>query len=206
MAFILNEQERNMKRTEQIFAILAIIAILLNILLVPGGHILTLLTLFALISIYFYFAFALFNRIRLRKIFRKESYVNVSALKIIGAIGAGFALSISLTGILFKFMRWPGASVNLMAGLFLLVIISIICLVRYFTNKSAFCKRILIRTSSIGAIGFILFMIPSASITRFKYRNYPAYLEAIEKHQQYPDDVDIMRQMDEERRKMEEKK
>lgn len=193
-----------MKKTEIILALLCVIAIILNITLVPGGIFLTLLSLMFLSMLYFGFSFLLLNQIRLRNIFKMESYQGVSAIQIIGAIGAGFTLSMLLGGMMFKLLRWPGSSVQLIASLFMAMIIVITCSIRYFMNRSAYCKRILLRTVSIGTIALILFMIPGASITRFKYRNYPAYLEAFEKHQQNPDDVELLRHMDEERRKMEE--
>lgn len=193
-----------MKRTEQILALLALLAIILNMALVPGGVAFTLLTLALLSSLYFYFSFALLNGIRFRKMFKKESYQGVSTLQIIGAIGTGFALSMLLVGIMFKLLRWPGASINLITGLLLTIIVTIVCVIRYFMNTSVFCKRVLTRTAVAAVAGIILLMIPSQAIVHFKYRNYPAYLEAFDKYQEHPDDVELLRHMDEERRKVEE--
>lgn len=193
-----------MKRTEQILVLLAVLAVILNMALVPGGVAFTLLTLALLSCLYFNFSFALLNGIRFRKLFKKESYQGVSTLQIIGAIGAGFALSILLVGIMFKLLRWPGASINLMTGLLLTIIVTIVCVIRYFINTSVFCKRVLTRTVVAAVAGIILLMIPSQAIVHFKYRNYPAYLEAFDNYQEHPDDVELLRHMDEERRKMEE--
>lgn len=193
-----------MKRTEQILVLLAVLAIILNLALVPGGVAFTLLTLMLLSSLYFCFSFALLNGIRLRKVFKKESYQGVSALQILGAICTGFTLSLLLIGILFKLLRWPGANVDLMVGLLLATIIAIVCVIRYFMNASVFCKRILTRTIIATVAGIILIMIPAQTIVHFKYRNYPAYLEAFDRYQEHPDDVELLRHMDEERRKVEE--
>src|SRR5690554_4892641 len=102
-----------MKKTEIIIGTLSIIALGLNLLLIPGGGVLTVLTLSTLSTIYFYFSFALFNDIRFRKIFKKDSYENISRWRIIGAIGTGFALSATTAGLMCKFQSWPGADFNL---------------------------------------------------------------------------------------------
>ena len=76
-----------MKKAEIIIVTLSIIALAMNLLLVPGGGVLTVLALSTFSIIYFYLGFALFNDIRLRKIFKKDSYKEISSSRILGAVG-----------------------------------------------------------------------------------------------------------------------
>src|SRR5690349_9874934 len=106
-----------MKKAELIVACLAIVSIILDQLLISGGATLLLLSFFTLASIYFGFSFALFNDIRLRKVFDSDSYKDVNKWRIIGAAGVGFGLSTTLIGVMFKLMSWTGPEFNLVIGL-----------------------------------------------------------------------------------------
>ncbi|MFA0964051.1 hypothetical protein AB9P05_19745 [Roseivirga sp. BDSF3-8] len=105
-----------MKTTEQLLAALFSIGLLLKALHLQGANMVTALSLTALSCLYFYLGFALFNGIRLRRLFKRDSYT-MSTWRIIGSVGAGMALSMVVTGILFKVMHWEGSNVMLTSGL-----------------------------------------------------------------------------------------
>ena len=191
-----------MKKAELIAAVLAIISLGLNLLLIPGGGMMTVLTLSILAIIYMYLSFALFNNIRLSKIFDKNSYKDISILKIIGAVGTGLALSITLIGILFKFQSWPGASINMGVGLVGLLIVTVISLLKYFQNKSDYYTRIFKRVTIFGGIGLILMATPQHSWIAFKYRNFPAFVDAHKKASANPGNKKLWEKVEIERRKM----
>jgi hypothetical protein len=195
-----------MKKAEIIIAILSIIALGLNILLIPGGGVLTVLTVLSLSMIYFYFGFAFFNEVPLRLILKKESYNNISSLRLAGAIGAGLALSITLIGILFKFQSWPGASINLGVGLFGLLIVFIIGIIKYFKTKSSYYTRIFKRGTVFGGLALILFLIPKTTWIEIKYRDQPAFVAALKKAMATPDNKELWDNVDAERQKMNEEK
>ena len=191
-----------MKKGEIILATISIISLGLNLLLIPGGGILTVLTLSTLSMVYFYFGFALFNDIRLRKIFKKDSYKDISSLRILGAVGAGLALSMTIIGLMFKFQSWPGADNNLIAGLLGLVIVTIIGVLKYMQNKSDYYTRILKRVAIFGGLGLVIILTPKTSWIELKYRNYPDYVNAVKKSMADPDNKVLQDKADEERQKM----
>lgn len=191
-----------MKKTEIIIGTLSIIALGLNLLLIPGGGVLTVLTLSTLSTIYFYFSFALFNDIRFREIFKKDSYENISRWRIIGAIGTGFALSATTAGLMFKFQSWPGADFNLGAGLVGLLIVTIIGLIKYSRNKSNYYTRIFKRAAIFGGLGLILMLTPKTSWIELKYRNHPEYIDALKKAMADPDNKELWDNVETERQKM----
>ncbi len=191
-----------MKKGELIIATLSIIALGLNILLIPGGSFLTVLTLSTLSVLYMYLSFALFNHIRLRTIFKKDSYKGISTMRIVGAVMTGFALSVTTIGLLFKFQSWPGASFNLSAGLVGLILITIIGTIKYSKNKSEYYTRIFKRVAIIGGLGLILMLTPKTSWIKLKYRNHPEYVNALIKAMTHPDNKELWDNVEVERQRM----
>jgi hypothetical protein len=180
-----------MKKAEFVIATLSIIALGMNLLFIPGSGALTVLTLLILSTLYFYFGFALFNNIRLRQIFKKDSYRDISSLRILGAVGAGLALSSATNGIMFKFQSWPGADFILGAGLVGLFIVTTIGIIKYSKNKSDYYYGILKRTVIIGGIGLILMFMPKTTWIEIKYRNQPEYVEALKNAIAVPDNKEL---------------
>ena len=192
-----------MKKTEITILTISIIAIALNFFLIPGGSVLTVFSLSFLATIYFYFSFALFNNIKLRSIFKKESYKGITSLRITGAIGAGIALSVTSLGVLFKLLSWPGATVNLEIGLLGLIIVGIIGTIKYVINKSNFYLPIFKRTILFGVLGIVLISTPRSTFIDIKYRNHINYANALKNSIAEPTNEELHKILDEERIKME---
>ena len=55
-----------------------------------------------------------------------------STFKTIGTVLIGLSIAISLIGVLFKLMRWPGASMQLTLGIYSLLIPRVICIIKFF--------------------------------------------------------------------------
>ncbi|GAO27842.1 hypothetical protein [Geofilum rubicundum] len=180
-----------MKKAEIIIATLSIIALGMNLLFIPGSGALTVLTLLILSTIYFYFGFALFNDIRLRQVLKKDSYRDISSLRILGAVGAGLALSSTTNGIMFQFQSWPGADFILGAGLVGLSIVTTIGIIKYSKNKSDYYTRILKRTVILGGLGLILMFMPKTTWIEIKYRNQPEYVEALKNAMADPENKEL---------------
>ncbi len=192
-----------MKKTELTILIISIIAIALNFFLVPGGTVLTVFSISFLTTIYFYFGFALFNNIKLRNIFKKESYKGITSQRLIGSIGAGLALALTAIGILFKLLSWPGSTVNLGVGLLGLLIVLIIGSIKYFNNKSKFYLPIFKRTALIGGLGLVLVLTPKSTFINIKYRNHINYANALKNSIADPNNEELHKILNEERTKME---
>ncbi len=196
--------KKTMKKAEIIFGTLAIIGLTINLLDIPGGIVLTVLTLSIISTLYMYLSFALFNDIRLGKIFKKDSYKRISTMKIVGAIMVGFALSITMIGILFKFQSWPGASFNLGFGLFWLLICSIVGLIKYLKTKSDYYTKIFKRIAIYGVIGLVLMILPRKTWLEVRNRNHPEYIEAVKKAWADPENQELWDKVNEERQRMNE--
>jgi hypothetical protein len=191
-----------MKRTELILIGIAVLALIMKFLHLPASGILTVLSLSSISVIYMYLGFALFNNLRFRKIFKKESYKEISTKRIVGGIGAGLALSVSAIGILFKFQSWPGASANLIMGIVGLSVVTIISLIKMQKNKDNYYSNILKRVAGFGAICIFLLVIPTKTWLGWKFPNNPEYVQAVLDAQANPDNQELWQKVDEEREKM----
>jgi len=195
-----------MKKVEIILGTIAIIALLLNLLNIKGGGVLIVLSLSTISILYMYLSFALFNDIRLRNIFKKESYKGISRMRIVGAVLTGLALSITIIGLLFKFQSWPNASFNLGFGLFGLLIGLVVGLIKYKRTKSDYYTRIFKRIAIYGGLGLILMILPRETWLEIRNRNHPEYIEAVKKAWADPENQELWDKVDEERQKMNEEK
>jgi hypothetical protein len=191
-----------MKKAEVIVAALSVIALLFNIFLIPGGGILTAITLSLLASLYFYFGFALFNGIKLRYIFKKESYKSSNSLRLIGAAITGASLSMIIIGILFKVMLWPSADININTGLWGVLVIAIFSMVKYQKSRSEYYARILICIAVIGGVGLLIMLTTTNRWIEFKYRNHPALATALKQAISDPNNTALWGKVREERQKI----
>lgn len=184
-----------MLKLEKILGIIVVIGLVLKFTLIPGGGILLTLSLMTLACLYYPLGFALLNRIGFKQIFKKESYKGLSALRIIGAIGAGMAFSAICVGILFKLQLWAGANINLIAGLATLLIVLTIALIKYLKAKGEFYIGILKRISIIGTLGLLFICISDLTITKIQFRNHPDYIKAYERHIDNPQDEELKQKL-----------
>ena len=191
-----------MKKLEFIFGILSILALLLSLFLVPGANMAMVLGFGVLSVFYMYASFALFNGVSGRAIFKKESYFGIPRIRLIGAALTGIALSVCAIGILFKMMSWPGANNNLGMGLVAVFIALIVGITRYSKSKDAFYIRLFKRIVVYGGLALVLFILPSEVWIDFKYRNHPAYREALKNATADPSNQELWEKVHEEQLKM----
>ena len=166
-----------MKRFELIVGIIAIFGILLQIRNMPGFGALAGLALMALSIFYYLFSFAFFNDIRLRNIFKKISYKDTNAKRIIGAIGVGWGISLIILGGLSKLQLWAVADMYLLTGFVYIGLILIIATIFYFRNKADYYKKIFRRIIIYCGLGLILYLTPPTTFLDIYYGNNPIYTE-----------------------------
>lgn len=179
-----------MRIAEKICGVLVFVSLLLKLALIPLSG-LSLLFVFAFLTIaliYFPLGFAFFNQIRLRRIFKSESYKGLSPGRILGAIGVGISLSPICLGIIFKIQDWPGANNMLEAGLIPSFIILIIAIYKYFKSTDHYYKRIVIRLLIIGVFGLTLLFTTQLRLVKIQFRNHPQYVHAYELYCKNPED------------------
>lgn len=177
-----------MKLAEKILAIAVLAGLLLMFSIVRGGAELFMISLLSLSGIYFAFGFILFNQIRLRDLPKKETFKDLTTIKIVFGAISGIALSIVCVGIVFKLLSLPGSNEMLLIGTVVCILISIATLV---LRKKLSAATILTRTVVFGVVGIVLLSIPLLSIIKFQYRNHPAYVEAYTRYVENPKDESL---------------
>lgn len=190
-----------MKKLEKVFWGLFIIGLLFKIMHWPGAAILTVFSLGLVSSLYFYFGFGLFNSIKFRNIFKKESYATISSGNLIFGVGFGLALSILVIGFLFKFMLWPGANLMLSIGLALLIIALLAYLIFLKMNKVSLPKGSFFRVILVFVLSLSLYLIQSDSIIEFYYPNDKPYANALKNLVKDPGNVEYQKAFEKVREK-----
>ena len=187
-----------MKKLELLLGVIFLFGLLLFIFNIPGATIGIVLSTLTISMIYCYFGFALFNNIRLRKIFKKESYKGISTLKIIFSVLTGLAISALVIGIMFKIQRYPGATVTIWTGLIGTFIALGLSLIK-IENTNSEPYRNIVKRSIIWLIpALILILVPDKSIISFKYRDQPQVLKAFEKAWADPTNMELWNEVDNE--------
>jgi hypothetical protein len=167
-----------MKALEKIIAFVILIALIFKFSLIPGGDVLAVWATLILTAIYYPFGFLFFNNIKLRHIFKKASYRDLPAIKIIFAAVAGIGLSIICIGALFKIIHFQGGNRMLVIGLIISGIVLIIALTRFIKRTDTGALFILRRIGIVGGIGIILLFMSELSLIKLQYRDHPAYVDA----------------------------
>lgn len=175
-----------MKIVEKILVLGILTGLITKFSLIPGGDILILWSTLLLGCIYYPLGFLFFNQIRLRHVFKKDAYKDVSAMDVVLAIVTGIGLSVICVGSLFKLLSLTGADQMLIIGLAINVITFAISLFLVLERRRIANKRIVWRTSIAMVIALILLLTPELSIVKLQYRNHPDYISAYEKYLEDP--------------------
>lgn len=187
-----------MNKAEWILISIVALGFVMRLLHLPGANILMIVPLLILSCTYAYLGFALFNNIRFRSVLKKDSYNGIKANKIIGAIGAGFALSCCVLGIMFKFLSWPGASFMLGTGLITTLTVAIIALLKRKNDPSKYYTNILKRIAVFGTLCFILLVLPTKTWLQIQYLGNPEYVQAIMNARANPDNPELWLEVEKE--------
>ncbi len=158
-----------MKKAEIIFGIIGLVATFLYLFAIPGMAFVAMASLASLLAIYFYFGFALFNEIRLRKIFWAKNYKHISRKRLLGGIAAGWAISLLLLGAYFKFLSWPNPEFNLIIGIVGVSIVLIISVFKYSKNKSDYFLKIIKRCLVFLIFGAVVIALPDVKEFRKQF-------------------------------------
>jgi len=181
-----------MRRLElYVLPIVALVGLLIYFLDWPYGNELIIISLFGLSCLYFYFGFAIFNKISFRKIFKKESYKGISVWRIIGAICTGISISILLLGVMFKIFRWPFGNQLLIIGVNFLNVVFIIGFFKIIKEKRSFYQRLMVRVVFFGLLGYLFIFLSDYTFLELKYKNHPDYIEAVKRLDQDPENLEL---------------
>jgi hypothetical protein len=109
-----------------------------------------------------------------------------SALVALVKILSGFALSVLVIGLLFKFMFWNGAAAMLLVGLPGTIVAAIIAFVLNRSNQSMF--GVLRRSALWSALGLVLFFTSSGTLFEAFNYNDPVLVEKFNARAAHPGD------------------
>ena len=164
-----------MKKFEITTAVIALVAVGLKFLHIPGANMLMMLSFGSLAIFYCICTPALLNDIPFSMDLLKNSRYNDpnnqmlgTTLEVFVARLTGYSFAVVILGILFKILSLEGANFMLMAGLISLFIIAIVAIVKYIKTRSQFYSGILIRSVIIVGIGLSIFVL-----SLIKYINSP---------------------------------
>jgi len=149
-----------MKKLELILIIGSVVGLLMSFLDVPQNSLIVALFFLPLSLLYFYLGFALFNGIRLRNIFKADSYKDLGVWRIAIAIGTGIALSNLTIGFMFSILSYPLAKTMLIFGIALAVIMTILALIKNAREKNPFYRNIILRCLIFLIIAVVFLVLP----------------------------------------------
>jgi hypothetical protein len=190
-----------MKILEKVLFVIILIGLILKFSLVPGGDQLIFCAVSVLACVYYPFGFLFLNQIRLRDVFKKAAYKNVTAGKIILSIIAGMGVSTICIGSLFKLFNYDGADQMLLIAS-VTSFFALIPLIILLLKNDESVKFILRRVVVLGVIGVVLLFTPHLSIARFQYRNHPAYIKAYEYYLNNPKNETVVKKFELERNRI----
>ncbi len=160
---------------------------------IPGATATLILSIALLSMIYFYLGIVLFTGVKLKSIFKKESYKSLTTGKIIGSILVGVLLSTMLLGILFKLVNWPGATIMLLTPIMGFIIPFLLIVINYLKSKSDFYKNLLIRVVVIGGFGVFLYLLPPFAILEHYHKDNPEYIEVEKQLAKDPENKELQK-------------
>ena len=153
-----------MHKAEKTLLLLSLVALMLKIFNVVLSDLIWLLSLTLLATLYYIFGAALFNRIPLRKILKKERYANISRRRIVASVAFGWTMAILCIGIMFKLLFLPGSMFMLFLGFTLGLAGTLISSFFYHESKKEFFKGIWIRLIPAVLVTYALVNIPPLSL------------------------------------------
>ncbi len=186
-----------MKKAEIILFILIIVAFAMKVMHLPYSSILITFACMMLSMLYMFFGFALLNGIRLRTMFKTESYKNVSIFRILAGITLGFVLSTMVVYCLFKVQFWPYGDQGLFMSLVLFGVALLTIAIFYFLKRRVFFKINRIRLVLIGMISIGVYSLSNDSLVDMYYSNRPKYAKAYKDYLNHPGDPYYMKLLDE---------
>lgn len=193
-----------MKKIEKILLALSLLALVTNAYLLPFSSEFLIISLSTLALFYFYCSTALFADldIELKDLKNKEIYASLSPKRKLGSFGAGASISISIIGLLFYLQFWPGTSLNILTGLVGLLLVLIIGSLRFLKSRDEFYMRVFYRVGVFFVFGLVLMLIPRTTWLDIKYKNHPAYVDALMKSSNKPNNIELQEKVKEEAEKI----
>jgi hypothetical protein len=182
-----------LKKIELILIALVALGLFLNyVVLLPQTAMLLVTSLGTLSIIYFLNGFAVVNE-------GDGSPQKGMVLKLENI--ANFAFSVFVIGFLFSIQSWPNSSYFLKIGGASILLVLLMLGVNY-SKTQTYNAYILKRALIYGLLEVVLLSLPPYTLIDIKYRNHPAYAEALKKTMENPGDSALRAKFEAERAKL----
>lgn len=190
-----------MKKIEFSFLAVAFAAVLMSLFRIPFGAVIVILSFSTMAILYPPYGYFGINKLTIKDLSNAEIN-NLPALRSGLGVCLGISISILLIGSMFKLMSWPGADPMLYVGvgfqaLILIVTIIVASMDSYKSYFFVFTRIIL-----FGLPGLFLLSLSPYAILEYKYREHPAYIEALKKSKADPTNQELRKKVTEEYKKM----
>jgi len=113
--------------------------------------------------------------------------------RILFSIFSGFFFAIGISGPVFRVNHWPGSGGTLLGGIVVLTAISVIAFSLYSKRQDSYFKRVYTRSFAIMLIAILFYSPFYKAFEKFRYREYPAVLEAIKNVHENPSDENYIK-------------
>lgn len=147
-------------------------------------------------SLYLLFSFALLHGIGFRKIVGNQSFQGIDAKGMIGAILIGLMLSLTVFGIICRWMWWADIYIALVPGVLGLLISAGIIWQQRKKNASRLYPHAFRRVIIYGILGIFFILIPADFCVKIKYHQYPDYVETVLEANRNPENQDLRQRAD----------
>lgn len=156
-------------KTEKTVIVIFIIGLLAKFFDIPGCEILLIISSAILSIIYFPLSFYFFSDKTL-----KTQNIPLS-------IAGGMFISITVLGILFKLMFWPGAAIQLFAGIITMPILLLVTFLLFKNLKNndlvVYYKNYLLRTIFWTVLCFVSFTLSNKQLLQIQHRGNPELVQ-----------------------------
>jgi hypothetical protein len=183
------------KNLERTFIVIALIGLLFKFLHLPGGSMFFILGATLLCLFYYPFGLAYLQGISIQSIFKKAAYQNTTLVISLLALFGGLALAMLLIGIQFKLQFWPGAHVNLMAGIVFIALLLLLSFLLLKSDNRQNLKRLYIRGSILLAVAIMLRLTPTPAIVDIIYSDRPCYRDTLKEVMVHPENEDAQEKL-----------
>ncbi len=139
----------------------AVVGLLMTLFDLPLNSLIVSLFFLVLALLYIYLGFALFNNVRLRDIFKAESFKGLGPWRIAIAIGTGVALSTLTVAFMFSILGYPMAETILIYGIVLAILMIILALIKNAREKNPFYRNIIVRCLIFLIIAVVFLLLPA---------------------------------------------
>lgn len=194
-----------MQVAERSVAVVAVVAIIMNLSLIPLTSPFVVLGIGSLASLYMYLSVVLLNDIHMTQLLKAEAWKGIGRWRIALSVASGAGMAVTLVGVLFRFFAWPWSEAFLKLGLWILVAVGVLGLVFIRKEGTAWFKQYFLRASAVAVAAIIMLLTPSLMWFEIRHRDQPGYVEAFRNAHENPDNEANQAALEREKRQLMEK-